>query len=269
MDHSHDDDLVVVGILKRSGTVLDNLILTSYATIWAAHAGHSDTPTETESHEHHDHDHDHEHHDHEHHDHGHATITPENEVAELLNHPDEEITAVLLTFKNHNHQTLNMMRSINENATFQAAHPAWELNRLYSMVGTGTTLLTYLAWLIGLVSFVSIFLSLLQSLRARKYELALLRVLGATPGNVSGLIVFEAFIQVGIGLILGLLLAHFGLFIVDALVEDAYRYQIEPWIFNDIDLKAVLIVLLLGLITALWPAWRAYRTDVSKTLQQG
>ena len=162
-----------------------------------------------------------------------------------------------------------MMRSINENSTIQAAHPAWELNRLYSMVGAGTTLLGYLAWLIGAVSVISIFLSLLQSLRSRKYELSILRVMGAKPSGIFRLIIFEGLIQVVIGIILGLLLAHIGLMLVDFLVEDAYRYNVKAWRFGNIEVVVSGIALLLGILAALWPAILAYRTDVSKTLQAG
>jgi putative ABC transport system permease protein len=248
MDHKHEGKLTVTGILERSGSVIDNLILTSFKTIWDVHAVHDD----------HDHDHDH-------------TVETETKVLsereELLSNPDKEITSVLLTFKNHNHQTLNMMRAINENSTIQAAHPAWELNRLYSMVGTGTEVLKYLAWLIGAVSVISIFLSLLQSLRARKYELALLRVLGAKPQNIFALIIMEGLIQVVLGVLIGLIMAHIGLYLVDYLVADAYRYHVQAWHFGDLEALTIGVALTLGVIAALWPAIVAYRTDVSKTLQ--
>ncbi len=253
MDHTHDDDFHVVGILDRSGTVADNLLLTSFETVWQVHEGHSHA---------HDEEHDHGAHDHSAHHHY------SNERELLLANPEKDITSVLMTFKNQNHQTLNMMRSINENSTVQAAHPAWELNRLYSMVGTGTKMLTYLAWLIGIVSIISIFLSLLQSLRSRKYELALIRVLGASPGNVSTLIVVEGLIQVLIGVIIGILFAHIGLLFVDTLIQDAYRYNLTAWKFGNIEMLVAVVAILLGIVSALWPAWLAYRTDVSKTLQR-
>ena len=221
--------------------------------MWAIHAGHDHGQEEDHNHAH------------EHDDHAHQEFV--DETAELLSTPEGEITSVLLTFKNHNHQTLNMMRSINENSTIQAAHPAWELSRLYSMVGAGTKMLTWLAWIIGLVSVISIFLSLLQSLRARKYELAVLRVLGARPRDISMLIILEGLFQALVGFCTGLILAHIGLYLVDTLVEDAYRYNIQAWRLGDIEMVVVCISLAQGVIAASWPAWLAYRTDVSKTLQ--
>ena len=41
--HSHDEyKYKVVGVLERSGSVLDNLILTPVQTVWIMHAGHND-----------------------------------------------------------------------------------------------------------------------------------------------------------------------------------------------------------------------------------
>lgn len=272
MDHTHDNPLTIVGILNRSGSVIDNLLLTNFGTIWDVHSGHD--------HDHggHDHDHAHDHHDHDHahhdghdhhHDDGHLHFdSASDEIANLLENPGEAITSVLLTFKNHNHQTLNMMRAINENSTMQAAHPAWELGRLYDMTGSGTTMLSYLAWIIGGVSVLSIFLSLLQHLRSRKVELAILRVLGSRPRQIFGLILSEGILQMIIGLVVGIFLAHVGLMIVDQLVESAYRYNLQAWRLMDIEWKVGIVTLLLGALAAIWPAYLAYKTDVSRTLQE-
>ena len=263
MGHTHDGELRVVGILSRSGSVIDNLILTSFETIWAVH-GEAD---EADDHEHqHDHDHDH---DHEIEDHTHVEPlkTDTDERGELLSNPQKAITSLLLTFKNHNHQTLNMMRSINENSTVMAANPAWELNRLYNMVGVGADILAYLAWLIAAVSVISIFLSLLQFLRTRKYELALLRVLGSRPSGVFSLVILEGIMQVIVGLVIGLLVAHLGLYLSDRLVSDAYHFHVQAWSPNSTEVFVVIVAVVLGVLAAFWPAYLAYKTDVSKTLQ--
>lgn len=272
LNHVHDNPLTIVGILDPSGSVVDNLLLTNFGTIWDVHGTHDHDTDEHEHEEHEKHD-DHAHHDHEHdhehgdHDHLHFSSVAD-EVEDLLAHPDKAITSVLLSFKNHNHQTLNLMRAINENSTMQAAHPAWELGRLYDMTGTGTSMLSYIAWIIGGVSILSIFLSLLQHLRARRVELAMLRVLGSTPRQIFGLILSEGALQMIIGLVFGIIIAHTGLMIVDEMVESAYRYNLHAWHMTDIEWKVVTIGMLLSIVAAIWPAWLAYKTDVSQTLQE-
>ncbi|MCC5916334.1 MAG: ABC transporter permease, partial [Cryomorphaceae bacterium] len=62
--HTHDDQkYTVVGVLKPSGTVLDQLILTPLESVWAVHEDHDHDQDD------HDHDHDHDHADGHHHDH--------------------------------------------------------------------------------------------------------------------------------------------------------------------------------------------------------
>lgn len=265
MGHTHDDELVVKGILAENGSVMDNVLLTSYETIWTLHGHeHHDHEENTDAADSHNHAHDHDHH------HSESDVDRDaEELANLLSHTEESITSVLLTFKNHNHQTLNMMRSINENSPIQASNPAWELNRLYSMVGVGTQLLSYLAGLIGIVSILSVFLSLLQSLRSRKYELALLRALGASSGKVFRLILLEGLIQVVVGLAIGLSAAHIGILLFSSSVSNRFQYSIRAGQFGSIELVIIVVTIVLGILAALWPAMRAYRTDVSKSLQEG
>jgi len=117
-------------------------------------------------------------HDHAEHDHGHHQGPLARTNAELLQFPEKEITTVLVKYKNRtNFQALSMPRSINENTDLQAASPAIEINRLYSMIGSGRKMLQWLAILIGIISCISTFIVLYKSMRERKYELALIRSL--------------------------------------------------------------------------------------------
>ena len=61
--------------------------------------------------------------------------------------------------------------------------PAIEINRLFSMMGIGFDAIKILAWVIAVVSGLSIFISLYNSLKERKHELALMRVMGQRPGT--------------------------------------------------------------------------------------
>lgn len=81
----------------------------------------------------------------------------------------------------------------------QAASPAIEINRLYSMVGVGTDALRALAILIAFVSAISIFISLYKNMKERKYELALMRVMGADRWKIFNLVILEGLFLSGIG----------------------------------------------------------------------
>jgi len=283
----HDDApaFKVAGIFQPTGSVLDQLILTNTQSIWKVHDSHEHeegaAQEDRDGHDHSDHeghDHDdhegHDHSDHEGHDHdnheGHdhaaanPAMMPTNEA--LLTNADQSITSLLIKFKNNNYRTLNMQRNINENTEMQAATPAFEINRLYSMMGTGTDALQMLAYVIVFVSGLSIFISLFSSLRERKYELALMRVMGSSPGKLFVLIILEGLILAVLGYLIGIALSHIGMEILAKYMSDAYRYSFSGAMFLKEELYLLLGALGIGFIAAIIPAMQAKNTDISRTL---
>lgn len=260
-DHTHDEySFVVKGILEGTGTVIDQLILTNTASIWLVHSGHGD-----------------EEHDHEGHDHAtEGNLEPaqedqihDNSNADLLQHMDQEITSVLIQYKsNKNFQALNFGRNINENTEMQAASPAIEMNRLYSMMGVGTDALNALAFLIAIVSALSIFISLFKSMRERKYELAIIRVLGAGRTKVFLLILLEGIFLAIIGFIIGTILSHVGMEILAKYLKADFRYSFTGFQWISEEWYVLGISLVLGIVAALIPAIQAAKTDINKTLSE-
>ncbi len=295
-DLAHDHTaFTVVGILESNGTVLDQLILTNTASIWNVHS-HVETDTVGDNHEGHDHgdhdDHDHgnheghDHDDHAGHDHGyhkghyhdnhaghdhddHAEHDHkhDNSIADLLNHPEEEITAILIQFKSRtNFQALSMPRNINENTDLMAASPAYQINNLNANIGVGTAALRYLALLIAFISGLSIFISLFKSLKERKYELALMRVSGASAGQLFFLIIIEGLILGLVGFAIGIIVSHLASSVMASAMSDAYQYSFDSWKFGKNELYLLLLSLSIGFIASVLPAIKAFNTDINKTL---
>lgn len=264
----HDDAeaFKIVGVLNPTGSVIDQLILTNNQSVWAVH-DHQDEPSSEEAEEEgkdedEKQDHNHEGKGQEEHDHD----TPNRPLIEEV---DKDITSLLVLFKNRNFQTLNMQRSINENTNMQAATPAIEINRLYAMMGVGITLLRYLALAIIIVSGFSIFIALFSSLKERKYELALMRVMGASPVKLFLLILLEGILLAGLGYILGIILSHGSMEILAGLMKDAYRYTFSGKVFLQEEWWLLGGSLAIGMIAAIIPAIRASLTDISSTLSEG
>jgi len=183
--HDDSDMFKVVGILSPTGSVADQLILTNTQSIWKTHDHGSPAEESQEEDNHEGHDH--------------KKEDQSDEPKPLIEEVDQEITSLLIQFKNRNYQTLNMARSINENTDMQAANPAIEINRLHAMVGVGEEALRSLALIIVFVSGLSIFISLFDSLRDRRYELALMRVMGASRSKLFTIIIFEGVLLAAIG----------------------------------------------------------------------
>ena len=258
MAHDHTS-FTVTGILEGTGSVIDQLILTNTATIWRVHEHEQEGVAASDStkftHDHTENEQSHHHHD--------------NSNADLLNHPDQEITSILIRYKNRtNFQALNFGRNINENTEMQAASPAIEINRLYNMIGVGTDALRSLAILIAIVSALSIFISLYKSMRERKYELALIRVLGAGRIKVFALIITEGLILAIIGFVIGTALSHIGMEIIAGYLMADFRYSFTGWKWLNDEYLIFAISLMLGFIAAIIPAIQAAKTDINKTLSE-
>lgn len=316
--HADADAFRLVGILKPTGSVADQLLLTSNESLWVVHEHHADhtepataadapenqqvaSPGETpapapqmaeehahdDAHDHaqgdgHEHDHAHAHddgHTHAHadgHDHAHGQDQPAQQMyaqlyppgKPLIEYTDKDITLILVQFKGRNAQTLNFPRNINENTNLQAAVPAIEISRLYSTMGAGEQTLRWLAAVIIFVSILSIFISLYANLDNRRYELALMRVMGASRSRLFSLLLLEGSLLAFIGSLLGLLLSHGGLSVVADYFSDAYRYDFQAWNLLASEWQLLVGALLLGVLASLIPALRASRTDIHKTLAE-
>lgn len=261
----------VVGILKSTGTVCDQLILTSAESIWDVHAHQGQTdanaaPKDAHDEAEHDHKGGEEEHAHDEAEHDHKE--GEEHDQDSLDEEGKDITTLLIQYKSRtNIQALNMMRNINQNTDMQAAAPAIEINRLFSMMGIGLDALKILAWVIAFVSGLSIFISLYNSLKERKQELGLMRSMGARPVTLFSLIILEGLIIAILGYLLGMFLSHLVLYLSADDVFHAYKYKLNA--FSLIREEAGLLIgaLVIGFIAAIIPAMQAYRTDIAKVMK--
>ncbi len=280
-EHDHFE-YQVVGILRPTGTVVDKLILTNVESVWAVHqeteGSRQETASESENH-HHENDH-HDHAEHEtknaEHSHDHETQNSEHgttnsghphkpETRNLKPETSSEITAGLIFFRN----PMGMMmlpRMVNQNTPMQAALPSIEVNRLFSLMGAGVQTLRILAILIVAISAISVFISLLISLRERKSELALMRSLGAGSGQIFWIILVEGLLVSLAGFVVGFAFGKLAFYLLGGLAEQSYQFDFSGGWISAQELWLLPITLGIGFLAALIPAIQAYRIDISKTL---
>jgi len=224
-----DTPFTVVGITNFSNSVADQLILTSAESVWGVHG---------------DHTHDDEEHDHD---------------------DDKEITAMLIKF-NSPMNVIQFPRYINENTNLQSAVPSYEISRLFKLFGFGIETINLLAYLIIVVSGISIFITLFNSMKERKYDMALIRTLGGSRLQLSSMLVYEAIVLTISGFILGIILSRLGLVFISSLMESSFNYSLNSYgIFND-EFWLLAISILIGLMACLIPSIQVYKMDISKTL---
>ncbi|MEP7182931.1 MAG: FtsX-like permease family protein [Betaproteobacteria bacterium] len=160
-------------------------------------------------------------------------------------------------------------RAINAQTALQAASPAYETARLLTVFGVGADVIRGFALLLIGASALGLFVALTQALDERRYDLAIMRALGATRSKVVGVLLLESVFLAAFGLAGGLVAAHLlaasiGSWLPAAapLATGARVWRAEEW-------GVVALALAAGILATLVPAWRAYRLDVAATLADG
>lgn len=289
--HVHEEyAYVVVGIASPTGKVIDNLILCTIESVWEMHSGHDhgdashseneNPPHGEEGHVHVDGDeHDHDGHVHDencNHDHEVAENPAHGEEGHVHeegddhdhdhNHEAKEITAVLVKFKNKM-GIISWPRMIAQNTKMQAALPAIEINRLFSLFGIGLQALHYLAYGIMLISGISIFIALYNRLKERKYEFALLRVSGASRIQMLEMVLLESLLLCIVGFVFGTLFGRLALVLISGTTDEQFKMAFNPMtIIWEKEGILFLVTIFVGILAAVIPAVKAYRLNISKTL---
>ncbi|MDP5140143.1 MAG: ABC transporter permease, partial [Spirosomaceae bacterium] len=179
--------------------------------------------------------------------------------------PDREITSALVKFRS----PMGMMtvpRNINENTLMQAALPSIEVNRLFELLGVGVSTLRALALAIMLISGISVFVSLYNSLKERRYEMALMLSMGASRLQLFGMLLLEGLILGIVGYVVGLLISRVGIWLVSKQVAESYHFDISQISFQPEEGWLFLAAIGIGLLAAALPSLGIYRLNISETL---
>ena len=229
---------VVVGVLKPTGAVIDRLVLTDLASVWQVHE-HPDPD---------DHD--------------------AEAMAEQQPH-ERQITALLVKYRSAM-GALMLPRQVSATPDLQAAVPAIEVTRLFSLLGVGAEVLQGVGTAILALGAIGFFIALFGAVSQRRRDLALLRALGARPSLLLSVVAVEAALM---GLVGGLV----GVAAGRALAEMAARISMAqasgptlvPPPLGLPDLVAVGAALALAIVASLGPAIIASRTNPAKELASG
>ncbi len=235
--HKHEDEAYkIVGILDKNNSVIDRLVLTSLDSVWEIHEDHD----EDEMHEHSEH------------------------------HDDEdekkEITAILITYK-HITAILDFPRMVNRNSKMLAASPAVEINRLLETFGFGIKTVKSIGIFLVVAALLSIFISLLSNVKEKKYDIAVMRVLGAAKKKIFLLVIYESLIIGICGSLLGILVGHLMIALISLLSNGAAEIGLNGLNFIIREFYLFILIILLSALISIIPAFKAYKIDVAKILK--
>ncbi len=225
-----DEKYKVVGILEFNNSVVDNLILTSLGSVWSIH---------------------------EHHEAGEAEDSTKR----------KEITSAIIKFRSPMGM-MTMPRNINQNSKLQAATPAIEVNRLFELLGIGIDGLQILAAVIMLISGISVFVSLYNSLKERKYEMALMLSMGASRTRLFLMLLLEGIILSLLGFVAGILLSRIGIYFISNQLSKKFHFDVNQFSLQTGEIYLFIGALIVGILAAALPSIGIYGINISKTLAE-
>ncbi len=179
-----------------------------------------------------------------------------------------ELTALLIQYASPL-AAATLPRAVNAGATLQAASPAYESARLFRMLGVGVEVLRAFGFVLVLAAGLSVFIALTNALQERRYDLAVMRMLGASRAKLMGLLLLEALALSAAGALLGLALGHVLMELLGAALRAAQQVPVTGLTWAPGELWLVVLALGVGALAALLPAWRASRAEVAPVLAEG
>ncbi|MDS4019651.1 MAG: ABC transporter permease [Candidatus Competibacter sp.] len=236
----HDDKpFRVVGILARTGTPVDQTVHVSLEGIEAIHADWR----------------------------GGAPVPGMRLSAEQVRQLDltpKTITAFLVGLKSKT-AIFRMQREINEFAAepLLAILPGLTLQQLWDLMGLAENALLIVSGLVVLVGLTVMLAALLTGLNERRREMAILRAVGARPGQIFALVLGESLALALAGAALGVLLLQGALLLAGPMLQARLGLAIAGWPPSSHELILLAAVLGCGFLAGLFPAWRAYRYSVA------
>ena len=258
-----EEPLRVVGILNPLNAVPDRLVLCNIETVWDVHSAEKGHAGEDEDH---------------HRDHGETSPIIPRAIGDypdttnwFENYPDpgnREITALLIRYSSPLAAAM-LPRFINRRTNMQAASPAAQTARLFTQLQVGFSALQAFGWILMITAALSIFVALYNNLEDRRYDLAVMRSLGASRLWLFWHIVLEGVLLSSLGLVAGLLLGHLGVAVLAEAFSAKQQLTLNPWVWMGAENALILACLLMGALAALIPAIRAYRTDIALVLAEG
>lgn len=239
---AHDDHpYEVVGVLAPTGTVVDRLVLVSVSSVWHVHEHHGGAAPPP------------------------ALAAPGGAMRPPSQGGRLEITALLVKYATPLAAAM-LPRFVNATTAMQAASPAYESARLLDLVGVGVETLRWFALVMMASAVLSVLAALTAALQSRRYDLALLRTLGARPAALAGLVLAEGVTLLGAGVILGLALGHGAAHALGAWLAASGSFALTGLAWAPGEAMLVGGVAAAGIATCLVPAVQAYLSDPATLL---
>jgi putative ABC transport system permease protein len=268
----HDEKWTIVGVLAPTRTAADRALyigLTSFYTI----SDHSDAelqrhaarqagvPFKAPPDEHAGHDHDHE---------KHFTIAPDGTIT-LDSHLTEarELSAILVKTRG-GFNAMSLIFNLNLQPDVMAVNPATVMRDFFgNFLELPVKVLLLISALVTIVAAISILTTIYNSVSARMTEIAILRALGATRTRIVMMITTEAAVVGLTGGVIGFVMGHGLAGVGSFYLAQQFGEGIAWTKVTDVEVLYILGVVAIAFIAGLFPALKAYQSNVATHLSGG
>ena len=239
----HDDKpFRVAGILARTGTPVDRTVHVSLEAIEAIHVdwqGGAPLPG----------------------------VRISAEQARAMDLTPKAITAALVGLKSKV-ATFQVQRYVNEfpHEPLSAVLPGVALTQLWNLIGIAENALLVVSAFVVVVGLSGMLTALLTSLNERRREMAILRSVGARPGQVFGLVMGEAGLLTLLGVVAGMVLLYLMLLVGQPVIEVRFGIHIALGALASREWLMLGGIVLAGCLVGAIPAYRAYRLSLADGL---
>ncbi|KGJ89589.1 ABC transporter permease [Colwellia psychrerythraea] len=237
---NHDDTpFRVIGILEATGTPVDQTIHVSLQGLEVVHLSASKRKQFIHNHE------------------------------SKLSHDDEldpkSITAVMIGLKSRV-RAFQLQRKINTSngEPLMAILPGVALSQLWKTVSIAENTLRVVSALVIVSTLLGLSAMLLVSIRERRQEIKLLRMIGASPFFIYWLIEVEALLIISISTIFAIVLLMFSFTYSKEFLLNQYGLSIGLNVVSINNLKAIGLIFLLTLLAAVPPSVMAFKEAAKK-----
>lgn len=239
--HIHDEHpFVVTGVLQPTGTLHDRAVFMNIEAGWVLHADEKRKAKDPN--------------------------LPEARVDNLTDE-EKQVTGVLVRARS-GAVLGEVFAELRRQSGVTVANPASEVRTLFSIISNVDTILLAVAGAVLVGSAASVMLAVYSSMNERRKQIAVLRVLGASRGRITGLVLAESAVIALLGAAAGAVLSVIGM----QLAAAATLARTGVLIGGSVEMGSVVMVMAgtvgLGMVAGLVPGVMAYRVGVGEHLRE-
>ena len=233
----HEDTYTVVGILAPSNTPYDGAVFTQLQSVWDAHAEDEDD------------------------------LIPDNPaiVEASPAASTDQVTTIFVLPTGFIEQN-QLVQEFYTDPTVQAVAPGDELVGVINLLNLGQQVLNIVGYIVLVIAALTVFLSIYSATVSRQQDIAIIRSMGGTRGNVFRMVIFESLLITIGGAILGRIIGYVVAFLIASVFSQQSAIPVPIRFLGDLEILLWVLTIGVGVLAGVLPALLAYRVDIVEKL---